>query len=276
MKTQGTAGSQTTRAGAGAAAQAQGLFDAFVAWVRPRLFVLSWTLCGLAVAVIVAAAMVTSRNARLARGFADLAKAETTDELVRLAKENAGTLCGEQAVFALAQKYLSAGECAQAATRFSLFCTEYPQSGSVLRARLGEAYALEGDKKAPQAEKAFLAVATEATTRGEMATAAEASLGAGRCAKVQGKLAEARKWYQQAVSSGAKDRSAAAAMEAMKALDVAEKAGAKAAAPVPATPPAADAAAPAVPPAAITPTQPPAATAATTVTPATPTPPAGK
>jgi tetratricopeptide (TPR) repeat protein len=156
-------------------------------------------------AVLVVIAVVFGVNARrratVARGYAAVASAESTDELLDVAKEFAGTGAGAQASMSLARRLFEEGKYAQAATRFSLFCQEYPEHAEARAARIGEAYALEGDGKLVQAEKRFRDIAAEAEAALQTGVRVDALCGAGRCAKTAGKLAAAEELYRQALEA---------------------------------------------------------------------------
>jgi len=173
--------------------------------VRPRLALVSSVLLAVVLVVVITAAIRSSSRAAMMRGLATLAQAETTDELASVAKEYAGSTAGEQAMFRLARLFYDEGKFAQAATRYSLFCKEYPHSIFMPSARLGEAYALESDGKLVQAEKRFAALAGESlepTSPGARIyprLTCDAFRGAGRCAKTQGKLVVSIELYRKAL-----------------------------------------------------------------------------
>ena len=198
--------------------------------VRPHLPVLGAVGGGLLLVAVIALSVVTARGAKIARGYAELGEATTADEMLEIAERYVKLPPGEAAAFRAAQQLLIEGRCDQACTRFSLFCREYPQSRDFVRARLGEAYGLEGDEKLIQAGKAFVEfveLARELADDPELI--AEAYVGAGRCAHSQGMLAEARKWYEAAVSSGSEGRYKDAALDELKELAVAPAEDARAA-----------------------------------------------
>ena len=212
-------------------AESSGLSEAYeglmrvVNTVRPHLPVLGAVGGGLLLVVVIAVSVVAARGAKIARGHAELGEATTADEMLDIAERYAKLPPGEAASFRAAQQLLIEGRCDQACTRFSLFCSEYPQSRDFVRARLGEAYGLEGDEKLPQAGKAFVGVARDLAVEPELI--AEAYVGAARCARSQGLLAEARKWYEAAVSSGSEGRYRDGALEELKELAVADSEGSK-------------------------------------------------
>lgn len=191
--------------------------------IRPHLPVVGAVGGGLLLVVVVAVSVVAARGSKIARGYAQLGEATTADELLDIAVQYEKLPPGEAAAFRAAQQLLVEGRCDQASTRFSLFCREYPRSRDLVRARLGEAYGLEGDEKLVQAGKAFVAVARELANDPELI--AEAYMGAARCAQSQGMLAEARKWLDAAVSSGSEGHFRDTALGELKELAVVESRG---------------------------------------------------
>ncbi len=167
------------------------------------------------IACSVTSIIITRQRAKQARGFALLKSSKDADMLVGIADDYKGTLAGAQATFRIARQLYDDANYAEAAAKFSSFCQEYPNSAMVEAARLGEAYSMEGAAKLGQAEKMFVEIAEQ--TQNTL-TSAEAYVAAGRLARVQGKLAEAEKWYQRVVSSTTTGMYAEKASEALKQL----------------------------------------------------------
>ena len=132
------------------------------------------------------------------RALAQVEQADTLAELKDLAAEFVGTELGEKASFRLARKLFDDGQHDAAATSFADFCSRYPASRFAADARLGKAYALEAGATLEAAQQAFDEAAQAAT---DPALAAQAYLGAGRCAQERGELGAAKTFYENAIAS---------------------------------------------------------------------------
>ena len=169
---------------------------------------------GLLVLVLILVAVWQAQRAdRLASGYAAIKAAGTAEKLGAVAKEYSGSVIAAQATFAQAKRLFDDGKFDQAASRFSVFCRDFPRDPLVIQASLGEAYALEAGGKAPIAEKKFAEIAKSVK---DLDLMADAYLAAGRCAESQGKAKEAEAWYKSAVSSGVSGALKDKALSALK------------------------------------------------------------
>lgn len=196
--------SEKTAAGRPAKVYAEGMPDAtmeaitalYGKWILPY----SWRVALVILGVLLAVAAVKVLGARQAdrsgAGFAALSRAEDTDALLAVARDYDGTPVAARAQLEAARRLFDEGKYEQAGAKFSL-AAKAAQGNEALRlaATLGEAYATEANGKPELAEKTFADTATGAKSK---AIALDAWLGASRCAKAQGKLAEAEKYCTRA------------------------------------------------------------------------------
>jgi tetratricopeptide (TPR) repeat protein len=256
-------------------------------WILPSSWRIALVVLGVLLVIAAGKILGARRTDRAGVAFAALSKAreakvedgqKTAEALLAVAKEYDGTLVAARAQVEAAGLLFGEGQFEQAAAKFALARKNAQQNESVrLAATLGEAYALEAQGKAEPAEKMF---ADLAATAGSKAMALDAWLGAGRCAKAGGKLAEAEKYCDRAteaagdnpISRRRTDEAKAALRAARHAKPAAVAPPASAEPPAPATPaePSATEAVPA--PAAPAPATPAAATPAAETPPATPAP----
>ncbi len=189
--------------------------EQFVRWVHANG---ARILAGIAVLLAVGVAFASHsirREHRIAAGFAALDTAAGVDDYLEIASKYAGTLPGEQAAFRAGRAFLDDKKFDRAASQFRLFLKDYPKSRLAGRAKIGLAYALEGEEKWTDAEKAFIEAATSLTGAENIA---EAYLGAGRCAEAGSRLAQAVKWYEAAVAAGDTGYFRKTALDALKAV----------------------------------------------------------
>jgi tetratricopeptide (TPR) repeat protein len=137
------------------------------------------------------------------KAFLSLSEAKDLDEFKGVAEDYPDRIAGFQAEIEAARKAFADGKYDQAAAGFARVAGR-DNAPSFLRAaaRLGEAYALEGQGKFQEAEKRFAALAESLDDSAGMI---DAYLAAGRCAAAQKRFAEAEKWYKQAVTTAKGD-----------------------------------------------------------------------
>jgi tetratricopeptide (TPR) repeat protein len=157
------------------------------------------------------------RAERLDMGFYQVSSAQTVDELRALAVDLRGSKPGEQAAFLLARRLYEDAQYADAAVAFSEFLTEYSTSDMLAAARLGSAYALEADARLNEAQEAFVVAADLVE---DATSAAEAWLGAGRCAESRGLDKQARQYYENGVAASDSGTFRDQAVIALKRLQV--------------------------------------------------------
>lgn len=198
-------------------------------------------------ALVASLAGVTTRQAlvwrqrRTEQAFHQLAQASGVADFEAVATRYKRTIPGAHAALKHARALFAEGRHGEAAERFAAFARAYPGDRLVAAARLGEAYALEAQGLNAEAAQAFSRLAPQATST-DMAL--DALVGAGRCALAAGQVADAEKWYQRALDTGADGERRTHAMAALRTVRLAHQRAE--------TPPAADAApgAPVVPEAA--------------------------
>lgn len=188
-------------------------------WVKPY----SRHICITAVALVAIVAVVigvsSARAAKVARGFAALQAAEDAQAFIDVADEFSGTAPGVQASLEAARRLYEEGKYDQAATRFALVLQTYADLPVAEAARFGEAYSLEAQKEYQGAQKRFADLVESVA---DTAKIVDACLGVARCARAQGKFAEAGKWIQRASERQAEGVLAYRIEEARKALEAAQ------------------------------------------------------
>lgn len=165
-------------------------------WILPYSWRLGLVFVGVLLAVAAVRALAAHRADRSGAGFAAISKAKDTDALLAVARDYDGTPVAARAQLEAARRLFEEGKYDQAAAKFALA----RKNGAALEgvrtaAALGEAYALEADGKPETAEKLYTELAGRPDSK---ALALDAWLGAARCAKAQGKLAEAEKYCERA------------------------------------------------------------------------------
>ena len=174
-----------------------------------------------------------------------LDRAATVEQYAEVAKLYPASPAAELARYRGAALLFEQGKFVEAANGFSQVIGANPAGALAGVAQLGYAYATEADGKLQDGEAAFAKAAAGFVKSGELARAAEANVGAGRCAEVQKKIPEAVKYYTAARDTQTDSRYRQAAAGAL-----AEIAPAAAAAPaMPALPGIPGAAAPVLSPA---------------------------
>jgi tetratricopeptide (TPR) repeat protein len=171
----------------------------YARWILPYSWRVALLILGVLVCVALVKTMAGRRGESDGAAFAALSKAESTDALLAVARDHDGTAVAARAQLEAARRLYDEGKYDQAMTKFAL-ARKAAGSGAgaaavAVAASLGEAYATEASGKPEAAEKSF---ADTAGTVPSEALALDAWLGAGRCAKAQGKLAEAEKYYGKA------------------------------------------------------------------------------
>gem|GEM_PF-3902764 len=163
--------------------------------VQPHRIAILLAAIAVIIALVVVLSMQARGRARQAAGFAALQKAESVESLTDIAREYKGNQPGMHAALEAARRLYETGKYEQAADRFAVFRSDFPDSDLIDAARLGEAYALEAAGKQPQAEDRFSTFAAE-TLQDNLRL--DAYLGAARNAMAQDKLAEAKNWIEKA------------------------------------------------------------------------------
>jgi tetratricopeptide (TPR) repeat protein len=229
----------------------------YARWILPYSWRIAVIILVALACIALAKALGSRRVERDGEGFAALSKAESvskdestskddsTAALLAVARDYDGTPVAARAQLEAARNLYDEGKYDQAITKYSLARKGAGDAAISVAAALGEAYALEASGKPETAEKGF---ADTAGTVGSDALALDAWLGAGRCAKAQGKLAEAERYYDKA-KQAAKDSpiarrrvedamaALAATRYATRPTEPAKAAAAPAAAPAPASTP---------------------------------------
>ena len=167
---------------------------AFIQAVQPHLKTILAAAIAVLVVVLAVSAVQAHKEAQLKASFAALGKAETTDELDKVAATHKGSVVAQEAALRAARKLYADGEFDEAAKRFANIKANLTRE---LRpaALNGQAYALEAAGRLKEAGETH----GEAAQSGRSpATRVDALCSAGRCAKGRGEFDEAATWYKQA------------------------------------------------------------------------------
>jgi len=171
---------------------------------KARTVLLPLLLAVAAVLLIGVIAMTVSnrRQARIADGFAQLARAgDDVLKLQQVSQDYAGTGIGSEATLRLARQYMAEGDYAGALTQFEALIARYSDKHLLLPARFGRAYALEGKQDFAAAEREFLALVDQ--SRGNSERIAEAYMGAARASLARGNFAQAEAHARNALATTA-------------------------------------------------------------------------
>lgn len=188
----------TTSASATPAAPGDPIEGLFETWILPYGRQIAAAVLLVLVAIAVVRVVSARREERLGAGFAALSKAEDTEALQAVARDHDGSPAAARARLQAARRLYDEGKYDQAATAFSLAHKAAADPALAVAAGLGEAYAVEASGQPEAAEKTFADMAAKTDSK---AMAIDAWLGAGRCAKAQGKLAEAEKYLERATAA---------------------------------------------------------------------------
>jgi len=183
--------------------------------LRPRLRLYATSLGALVVLICLVVAVRAHSRARTERGWAELDAAEDAAALELVASEYRGTKIGAAACFQLGAVAYGEGDFEVAETRFSEFRKQYATDLRATRARLGEAYALEGQGKMSEARGAFLGIVGSVVAP---EAKAEAHCGVARCLLAEGNVEEAEKSYNDAIAAADKGFYKDQATNALKAM----------------------------------------------------------
>ncbi len=141
----------------------------------------------------------TGRKQEMRKAFSQLEQAQDATDLMALRDRFRGSVVGERAAFQLGRHHFDQKRFGEAAVAFSEFNQHYPKSHMLTAARIGEAYAYEADNKLKTAQETFVAAASTPALPPQ--DAANAWLGAGRCAEARDSHEDARRFYENAIAA---------------------------------------------------------------------------
>jgi len=185
--------------------------------IRPHVRNAAYLLAAVVVILAVLATLHSRRQARNIAAYGALDAATTPEQYAKVAAEYADTAAGAEALLARGRSLMETGKYAEAASGFADFIRQHPASPRLSEAQAGQAYATESAGKTAEAEKLFAALGDAKATSNANA-AADAFLGAARCAQIQKKPAESEKWLKRALSCGGTEAVKARVLTALAAL----------------------------------------------------------